>query len=76
MEFVIINRKGEYGVEKLHTGFGGNGTSKLTFTPDINKATLFTKSSYDMIQVDYKRDIVAKIPAEETRVVSLIGGEV
>ena len=72
MKFVIINSKGEYGVEKLHTSLGGN----ITFTPDINKATLFTKASYDMVQIDYKRDIVAKIPAEETRVVNLIGGEV
>lgn len=76
MKFIVMNSKGQYGVEVPHTGFGGNGTSKLIFTDDINKATLFQKMVYDKVGVDYKKDVVVKLAADETRVVTLVGEKV
>lgn len=71
--FVVINKNGEYGVEKKSSGFGGNGSTTLTFTPDINSATVFTHYRYSFVRNECTKDVVAKLPAKEIRVVELLG---
>lgn len=72
MKFIVMNSKGQYGVESHHTGFGGNGTSKLYFTNNINEATLFQKMTYDKVNVNCRKKVIVKLSAEETREVTLI----
>ena len=72
-KFVVMNSKGEFGIESKPTRFGGNGTSKLNWTLDLHSATLFTKMTFDMINSEDKGKVIAKLNAEEVRTVRLTG---
>lgn len=69
-KFVVMNGEGKFGVEAGKSGFGANSLSNLNWTFKINEATLFTTLSFK--NVDGK-EVIAKILAEETRVVTLLG---
>lgn len=71
--FILINSNGEYGIEIKSTGFGGNGSTKLRFTSDLNQASIFYESTFKLLQTEFKNQVVAKIPAMEKRVITLCG---
>lgn len=69
-KFIVMNSNGEFGIEVVRNGFGGNGSTNLRWTLKINEATLFTPLSFRNVN---DRDVIAKLPAEETRIVRLLG---
>ena len=73
--FIVMNEHGEFGVETNPSGFGGNGTTKLSFQSDINRATVFIELRYRNLCKNSKKQVVIKIPAVEERKVRLVGRE-
>ena len=69
-KFVVMNNEGKFGVSVERNGFAINSKNILMWTPNVNEATLFTALLFRNIDAT---GVVAKIPAEETRVVKLLG---
>ena len=69
-KFVVMNNEGKFGVALNKNSFGGNGSISLRWTLNVNEATLFTALLFKNVDAT---GVVAKIPAEETRVVKLLG---
>lgn len=66
--YVVMNSKGEYG-RNYKSGWISSKDFKMSWVSDIHQATLFTK--FTERDVD-SSEVIARIPAKETRIVEII----